>query len=130
MPDLNLILIMLLAFAAIATLVFAAAQYYLGRSHLRRRLPVAAASANGSGGPDRSAVHSLIAEHFAEDRFGVDSVLRTKLRRELLRAGYFRYDAINYYIFARICTVLVLPIIGFPAAQDSGCPARHSCSSC
>jgi tight adherence protein C len=113
MPDLNLILIMLLAFAAMATLVFAAAQYYLGRSQLRRRLPVAAASGNASGGPDHSAVHSLIAEHFAEDRFGVDSVLRTKLRRELLRAGYFRYDAINYYIFARICTVLMLPVTVF-----------------
>lgn len=113
MIDLNLVLIMLLAFAAIAALVFAAAQHYLGRSQLRRRLPVAAASANGSGIADHSAVHSLIAQHFAEDRFGVDSVLRTKLRRELLRAGYFRYDAINYYIFARICTVLVLPITVF-----------------
>jgi tight adherence protein C len=117
MLDLNLTAIMLLAFAAIAALVFAAAQYYLGRSQLRRRLPAAAASANGSGIPNRSAVHSLIAEHFAEDRFGVDSVLRTKLRRELLRAGYFRYDAINYYIFARICTVLVLPIIVFLALR-------------
>jgi tight adherence protein C len=113
MLDLNLILILVLAFAAIATLVFAAAQYYVGRSQLRRRLPVAAASESALGGRDRSAMQSLIAQHFAEDRFGVDSVLRTKLRRDLLRAGYFRYDAINYYIFARICTVLVLPITVF-----------------
>lgn len=112
MSDLNLILIMLLAFAAIATFVFAVSQHYVARSHLRRRLPAAVAGSM-PGGPDRSAVHSLIAEHFAEDRFGVDSVLRTKLRRELLRAGYFRYDAINFYIFARICTVLVLPIAVF-----------------
>jgi tight adherence protein C len=111
--DLNIILIMLLAFAAIATLVFAAAQYYVGRSQLRRRLPLAAASANGPEIPDDRAVHSLVAQHFAEDRFGVDGVLRAKLRRELLRAGYFRHDAINYYIFARICTVVVLPITVF-----------------
>jgi tight adherence protein C len=113
MLDSNLILIMLLAFAAIATLVFAIAQHYVARSQLRRRLPAAAASADGPGGADRKAVQSLIAQHFAEDRFGVDSALRTKLRRELLRAGYFRYDAINYYIFARICTVLGLPLMVF-----------------
>ena len=113
MIDLNLVLIMLLAFAAIATSVFTAVQYYLGRSHLRRRLSVAAVAANARGGPDRSAMQSLIAQHFAEDRFGVDTILRAKLRRELLRAGYFRYDAINYYIFARICTVLVLPSLVF-----------------
>ncbi len=113
MPDLNLILILLLAFGAIAMLVFAAAKHYLARNQLRRRLPVVAASGNAPGTSDRAAVRSVIAEHFAEDRFGVDSVLRTKLRRELLRAGYFRYDAINYYIFARICTVVVLPIAVF-----------------
>jgi tight adherence protein C len=113
MLDLDLIFIMLLAFAAIATLVFAVAQHYVARSQLRRRLPVAAGSVNGRGSLDRGAMQSIIAQHFAEDRFGVDSVLRTKLRRELLRAGYFRYDAINYYIFARICTVIVLPLAVF-----------------
>jgi tight adherence protein C len=113
MADLKLVLIMLLAFAAMAALVFASAQYYLNRAHLRRRLPVAAGSVGTPGAPVHGPVHSLITRHFAEGRFGVDSVLRTRLRRELLRAGYFRSDAINYYIFARICTVLVLPIVVF-----------------
>jgi tight adherence protein C len=102
--DTNLIVIMSCAFLAIAALVFLAGQYYLGQAHLKRRLPMAAQAGGSSGG-----LGAIVAQHFSEERFGVDSALRTKLRRELLRAGYFGNHAINYYVFARVCTVLVLP---------------------
>jgi tight adherence protein C len=111
MVDITFILIMLLAFAAIAAIVFVAGQYYLGQAQLRRRLPAAAAAQgfDGSVGVGHRGLRALVAAHFTEERFGVDSALRTKLRRELLRAGYFGNHAINYYVFARVCTVVVLP---------------------
>ena len=39
--------------------------------------------------------------------------MRGKLRRELLTAGYFSEYAVNYYIFARVLSVVVLPIMVF-----------------
>jgi tight adherence protein C len=111
MMDINLVAIMALAFATIAALVFVSGQYYLAQAQLRRRLPVVAQRGDGSAAQNR--LGALVVEHFSEERFGVDSALRTKLRRELLRAGYFGPHAINYYVFARICTVIVLPCIIF-----------------
>ncbi|WP_199500285.1 type II secretion system F family protein [Methylovirgula sp. 4M-Z18] len=35
------------------------------------------------------------------------------MRLQLLRAGFFRSDAISYYIFARVCTVCSVPICVF-----------------
>ena len=109
MPDLTLIIIMALAFAAVTAIIFASSQYYLNRVQIRRRLPVTTQSPNAPAGSRSGAAHALITEHFTEERYGVDVALRSKLRRELLRAGYFRAAAVNYYIFARICTVIVLP---------------------
>jgi tight adherence protein C len=104
MSDFNLTLITMLAFAAIAGLIFVSGQYYAGQAQLRRRLSVAAPGSDTRGG-----LGAVVAEHFGEERFGVDNALRTKLRRQLLRAGYFGNYAINYYIFARICSVIFLP---------------------
>ena len=39
--------------------------------------------------------------------------VRANLRRELIRAGFFRADAINYYIFARLASVAILTIMGY-----------------
>jgi tight adherence protein C len=66
-----------------------------------------------------------MARQFDTKRFGIDSALRDKLRRELLRAGYFRAYAVNYYIFARLAVVLVLPIGTYVLAELflSGTPA-------
>jgi hypothetical protein len=38
--------------------------------------------------------------------------VRAKLRRELVRAGFFRVKAINYYIFSAV-TIIVLPIAAY-----------------
>jgi len=113
MSDLNLIAIMLCAFLAVAAMVFASGQHLAARAQLRRRLPVAAGPRNAPMGAGGGRVRSAITQHFVEERFGVDTELRTRLRRDLLRAGYFTNDAINFYIFARICTVAVLPIAVF-----------------
>lgn len=111
--DKNLVAIVALSFTTIAALVFLAAQYVVGRAQLRRRLPAGSPSYNVGAGQSRAGLNALVAGQFTENRFGVDAKLRVKLRRDLLRAGYFGDNAINYYIFARICTVVVFPIALF-----------------
>ena len=49
----------------------------------------------------QSVFGALVSDTFTEERFGVDSNLRQKLRRNLLRAGFFSPHAIRYYVFAR-----------------------------
>lgn len=113
--DMNLALIGLTAFAAVSGIAFAGLQIYVGRLQLQRRLPTGGSSARSVVGP-RSAgggLGAIVTETFTEDRFGVDSKLRQKLRRELLRAGYFSNDAVRYYVFARFCCVAVLPCLVF-----------------
>src|SRR6476620_6823903 len=106
--DQNLTLIVGLAFAAVAGLVFVTGQYYLRQAQLRRRLP-AGAQSQRLGGSGQGALRNLITEHFVEERFGVDTALRSKLRRDLIRAGFFGKYALRYYLFARVCTVVLLP---------------------
>jgi tight adherence protein C len=107
------LLIALLSFGTVALLVFVIGQYVWTQARLQRRLPVLArdggrAPAQPSGGP-----LGAIIRHFDEKRFGVDEGLRGKLRRELARAGYFRKEALNYYIFARLAIVIVLPTVAY-----------------
>ena len=111
--DRNLVAIVALAFVAVAAVVFVVAQTVIARSQLQRRLPAAASSARFSTGSSGGGLGALVAEHFTEERFGVDSAMHSRLRRDLLRAGYFGNSSVNYYIFARMCTVVVLPLVIF-----------------
>ena len=54
-----------------------------------------------------------LAGKFDEKKFGIEGQIRTKLRRDLIRAGYFSDQAIQLYIFARIALVLVLPLVTY-----------------
>jgi tight adherence protein C len=116
MADFTPIIIAALAFCAVTAIVFVAGQYYNTYTQMLRRLPVSvkvSGSLGSSGGSSPTALQTFIARNFHEQRFGVDSTLRAKLRRDLLRAGYFRNDAINYYIFFRIVLVVILPLIAY-----------------
>jgi len=113
MSEIAPIAVAVLAFGSVASIAFVAAQYYASNVHLRRRLPVPVlASAAGESGKQRG-LRTFITGQLAEERFGVDQALRGKLRRELLKSGYFTNDAVKYYIFARILTVLTLPTVTF-----------------
>jgi tight adherence protein C len=114
MSDLTPIMIVLLAFAAVAAIVFVLGRYFATQVAVQRRLPVAAA---GGEYRSQSGLQAFISRNFDERRFGVDSTLRGKLRRDLVRAGYFRVDALNYYIFARIALVILLPLFMYVFAQ-------------
>ena len=110
MLELMPLLVAALSFGAVAAIVIVVGQYLASQAQMQRRLPAPARTSDGSFGSAPGSLQSFIARHFDAKRFGVDSTLRGKLRRELLRAGYFRSDALNYYLFVRIVVAVLLPI--------------------
>ena len=111
MTEYSQYLIILLAFGAVAAVVFVAGQYVSMYYRLQQR-------AGGIGGRDGSTnvlagIHSFVSAHFDEKRFQLEGEVRAKLRRDLIKAGIFRADAVNYYIFARLALVVVLPLIAY-----------------
>src|SRR5262245_30416359 len=116
MQEFTPILIALLCFGAVSAGVFVLGQYFATQSQVQRRLAVPV-TANAARAPATTSFQSFIARHFDEKRFGFDNTLRGKMRRELVRAGYFRRDAINIYIFARLAAAVVMPVVGYLAAE-------------
>ena len=113
--ELSVHLITILAFGAVAIGVYAIGQFLAVQIRVHQR--VAAQSQDAAQRRDAEAApglasgfDALVSTIFDEKRFGVEGSVRTKLRRELIRAGFFRVDAINYYIFARVATVVVSAI--------------------
>src|ERR1700722_4642288 len=103
--------ISLLAFCAMTGVAFVAGQSYLRAARLRRRLPLPQDTLRE--GSTSGNIGRLVAKHFDEKRFGVDDSLRGKLRLNLVRAGYFRNDAINFYVFWRIAAMILLPVCAY-----------------
>jgi tight adherence protein C len=110
--DLAAVLITVLVFGAVAIAVFVIAQFAAVQIRVRRRVAGHAQDAETSPSL-ASSFDSLVSTYFDEKRFGVQGSVRQELRRELIRAGFFRTDAINYYIFARMACVVVLTIAGY-----------------
>jgi tight adherence protein C len=101
-----------LAFGAVAALVVLCGQAYFVHMHTQRRLPAPVSLISDAfSGPPPSGIYGLIARFIDEKKFGIDRSPRGKLRRDLLKAGYFRSDAVNVYILARIACVLLPPAL-------------------
>jgi tight adherence protein C len=121
MTDIAPILVAALAFASVAAIVFVLGQSYSAYAHMQRRLP-APIALGFEGAPPLAGIHAFVARHFDEKRFGVDGSFQGRLRRNLLRAGYFTSGAVNYYILARIACIIGLPALAlivssfFPAS--------------
>jgi len=121
-PELSIHLITILAFGAVAIGVFAIGQFLAVQIRVHQRVAAqgqdAAQTRDAETAPGlASGFDALVSTIFEEKRFGVEGSVRTKLRRELISAGFFRVDAINYYIFARVATVVVLAIAVLIAEQ-------------
>src|SRR5436190_18996797 len=115
--DLSVVLITVLVFGAVAIAVFAIGQIASVQILIRRRVAVQAQ--DGEASPKSSSgLDALISRYFDEKRFGLSGSVRAGLRRELLRAGFFRADAINYYVFARFACVAVLTITSYLVVQQ------------
>src|SRR5262245_26053656 len=113
MIDLAPILISAFSFAAVAAVAIVAGNYVAAQARIWRRLPTARIPIDISKGNGFQALHALVARHFDAKRLGIDGAIRDKLRRDLLRAGYFRSYAVNYYVLARLGAVVALPVIAY-----------------
>jgi tight adherence protein C len=115
--DLVPILLPAVSFAAVAVVVFVAGHYLSAHAQTQRRLAATTQPSDVPAGATFQNLHAFVARHFVSKRFGIEGVIRDKLRRELLRAGYFRSYAVNYYLLARLATVVVLPISAYAIVQ-------------
>jgi tight adherence protein C len=110
MADWTPFIVALLAFWAMAGFVFVGGQHYQREAKLRQRLPVPAKAPSGEF-ETAGNIARLVARHFDGKKFGVDDTLRGKLRLNLVRAGYFRSDAINFYVLWRAAALVLLPVL-------------------
>lgn len=110
MSELTPALVVLMAFLCVAAIVWVAGRYLTSQASMHRRLPV-------SGSQSSSLADDAVPNFFLasltkkidEKRFGIEGPLRVKLRRDLVRAGYFSDQSVRIYILARLAVVLVLP---------------------
>jgi tight adherence protein C len=103
-------LVAVLAFLAMAGIVYVAGQYYARAVQLSRRLP----QPQGEVGTSSSGrIAGVVARHFDGKRFGFDDTSRSKLRQNLVRAGYFRKEAVNFYVLWRIAAILAVPVLTY-----------------
>jgi tight adherence protein C len=114
--ELASLLITILAFGAVAIGVYAIGQFVAVQLRVRQRIEAQGRDAESAPGL-ASGFDTLVSTVFDEKRFGVEGSVRTKLRRELIGAGFFHVDAIKYYIFARIATVAVLAVVALLIQQ-------------
>jgi tight adherence protein C len=114
--ELSFLLITILAFGAVAIGVFAIGQFIAVQIRVHQRVTAQGRDVETASGL-ASGFDALVSTFFDEKRFGLEGSVRTKLRRELIRAGFFHVDAIKYNIFARIVTVVVLMIVALLAVQ-------------
>ena len=112
--DLVPTIVAVLMFGTVAAVVMLCGRIYSAHAHTLRRLPEPIALASDAfSGPPPSGLYALVARFIDEKKFGIDRSPRGKLRRDLLKAGYFRSDAVNVYIVARIACVVVPPVLAY-----------------
>jgi tight adherence protein C len=108
-------LILALAFGAVVAVVYIVGQFVSTQIRVQQRIGTGVevvTTATLTTGLD-----GLVSTYFEEKSFGIEGSVRSKLRQDLLRAGYFRTDAINYYILARLALVVVLPTIAYGLSE-------------
>jgi tight adherence protein C len=114
MGQLTPTIITVLSFVAVLVIVLVLGQFAITQGQIQRRLPTPVQDGGVALEDTRvRLLQSFVADHFGDGRFGVDATLRGRLRRELLRAGYFRSDALNYYLFFRMALPVVFPIAAY-----------------
>ena len=116
MAEITPLLVAVMAFGCVAIIVFVAGRYAASRARMQRRLPVLVPTSQSAGRSEHVVPNGFLASlagKVDEKNFGIEGRIRTKLRRDLIRAGYFSDQAIPFYIFARIALVLLLPVITY-----------------
>ena len=111
------LLVTILAFGSVAIIVFIVGRYAGSQAAMQRRLPIPVSTSQSGGSSSQGGVSNVLLGSLAgkldEKAFGIQGPIRTKLRRELTRAGYFSDQAIQFYIMIRLGVVVALPLIIF-----------------
>jgi tight adherence protein C len=105
-------LIAVMAFATVSGLVFVAGQYVTREMRVQQRIAAPLGERQRTSRL-RDSLNFIVTKYFDEKRFKVEGPTRAKLRQELIRAGFFNSNAINYYIFWRFAVVILLPVIAY-----------------
>jgi tight adherence protein C len=105
-------LVTLLAFGAVTSFAFVALRLFSTQMQMQRRRAQSNA-ANEGASPLLDHVRGLVSTYFDEKRFGLEGKIKTNLRRDLVRAGYFNVNAISSYIFIKIALVVCVPIVAY-----------------
>ena len=110
MGDMTPLLVAIMAFGCVSIIIFVVGRYASSQATMHRRLPIPVSTSQRSESGASNFLLESLAGKFDEKKFGIEGQIRTKLRRDLIRAGYFSDQAIQVYIFLRLALVLVLPL--------------------
>jgi tight adherence protein C len=101
----------LLAFAAVSAIVFVVGRNLADRARVQHRVVAPLHSANADRHSDAPwNLDHLVKNYFDEKKFGIEGAVRARLRQNLVRAAYFNPNSLNYYVFARLASVVVITI--------------------
>lgn len=115
MGELTPLIVPLIAFVSVVGIIFVVAHYLMQQAVISRRLAVPNSATQRQTEADRAAskLIEVLADKLNESKLGISGVLRSKLRKDLIRAGYFSNNALNYYLVFRLTILIVLPIVAF-----------------
>jgi tight adherence protein C len=116
MTDVVPLVVAAMSFGCVAIVVFVVGRHLSSQVAMRRRLPIptaASGSADLSGNIVPNSLLASLVERLDEKRFGIEGPIRTKLRRDLIKAGFFFDYTIRLYILTRLVLVLVLPTFAY-----------------
>ena len=115
--DLQISLVALLAFGAVTAAAFVLGQHLATRARVQNRIvaPLPVTDAARKSGAVWN-FDQLVANYFDEKKFGVEGSIRSKLRRDLVRSAFFNPRALNYYILARLASVVVITCSAYVVA--------------
>jgi tight adherence protein C len=110
--DVLLVAFVSAAFMSVAGFAFVVGRLVTSRNRLQRRLPAAGAGfSEALSSASTDGIGALVAQRFTEDRFGIGQGFRQEVRLKLVRSGYFSQNAVQFYIFARVCAVIMVPAV-------------------
>ena len=99
MGDMTPLLIAVMAFGCVSIIIFIVGRYVTSQATMHRRLPIPVSTSQSAGLSDSVVPNFFLASlagKLDEKKFGIEGQIRTKLRRDLIRAGYFSDQAIRY----------------------------------
>lgn len=107
------LLIAFIAFVAVTTSIIVLGRAFSHQASVQRRLPLPINPTAIQGEIPATNPLSLLINKLDEKKLGINSALRAKIRRELVRAGYFSDEAVRNYVLAKFGLVVLLPILAY-----------------